>query len=60
MLNNEILTVKDIQEYLKIGRCQAYELIKQEQFPVMKIGRTIRINREIFFLWVNNPEHFKK
>lgn len=57
-LDKEILTVKDIQMYLGIGRAQAYELVKKKQFPIMQIGRSIRISRDNFLLWVQDPDYF--
>lgn len=38
-----LLTIKDIQEHLQIGRNRVYQLIKIDSFPKIKIGNTYRI-----------------
>lgn len=47
----EVMTIKDVQEFLKISKNTAYDLIKREEFPVVRLGRLLRINREKFFEW---------
>ena len=37
-MTNEILNVRDLQKYLKIGRDKAYSLMKTKGFPSIKIG----------------------
>jgi len=47
-----ILKVEDVQKLLRIGRRQAYELVKQEGFPVIRLGRSIRVPAHAFFEWL--------
>jgi excisionase family DNA binding protein len=47
-----ILTVKDIQEILGIGKRVAYELMERKDFPMVRIGRLKRVNRDSFFEWI--------
>ena len=47
----EVMTIKDVQEFLKISKKTAYDLIKREEFPVVRLGRLLRINREKFLEW---------
>ena len=42
----EVMEVKDIQQFLKISRNTAYDLIKRKEFPTLKIGRLLRIRKE--------------
>jgi len=49
----EVLQVADIQQILGIGRRQAYELVNSGQFHVVRIGKSIRVLREVFFNWMN-------
>lgn len=49
----ELLTVKELGEFLKIGRSKAYFLIKQKDFPIIKIGKNIRINKDNLLNWLN-------
>lgn len=53
-----ILQVTDIQKYLGIGKNQAYDLCNSGQFHVVKIGRLIKVKREVFMKWLdgNNIE----
>lgn len=36
--NNDYITVKELQSYLRLGRNKAYELVNQNDFPKIKIG----------------------
>jgi excisionase family DNA binding protein len=51
--NPDVLNVTDIQKILGIGRRQAYELVNSGQFHVVRVGKSIRILREVFFKWLN-------
>lgn len=57
MINNMIdetyLTVKDVGEYLRISQSAAYALTHSKDFPVCRMGGTIRIPREAFLAWVD-------
>ena len=47
MLNDypDVLTVSDVQKILRIGKNRAYELVKQNKIPSIRIGNTYRISR---------------
>lgn len=49
----EVLNVSDIQTILGIGRRQAYDLVNSGQFHIVRVGKSIRIFREVFFNWLN-------
>ena len=51
----EILTVEEVRQILKIGTNSAYNLIHSGAFPVIKIGQTYRIPTEPFYAWLANP-----
>lgn len=51
----DTLTVKEMQQILKIGANSAYTLIHSKAFPVIKIGQTYRIPAEAFYAWLKNP-----
>lgn len=51
----DTLTVKDLQQILKIGSNSAYTLIHSKAFPVIKIGQSYRIPAEPFYAWLKNP-----
>ena len=41
-----VLTVSELAKLLKIGRNNAYELVRAGIIPSVKIGRQIRISKE--------------
>lgn len=51
---HEILTVKEVQEILKIGTNTAYNLIHSKAFPVVRIGQCYRIPAASFYEWLEN------
>lgn len=59
---NKVYTIKDIQDYLGIGKNNAYKLIKLPNFPVIKIGKKYIIPKDAFEEWINknlNKEFFQ-
>ena len=58
-INNEIpmvLDVSDIQNLLGIGRSQAYNLVNSGQFHVVRLGKRIKIGRDVFLEWLNGTK----
>ena len=47
-----ILEAEHIAQVLGISKHSAYELMKRKGFPVLKIGRLKRVNRDAFFRWM--------
>lgn len=52
----EVMTVDDMKLFLGIGRVQAYELIKRNEFHYVKIGRSIRFSKKSFMSWFEGQE----
>lgn len=50
---NNLITVQEMAKILKISRSKAYELIKDKTFPIIKIGKCIRINKVQLFKWLH-------
>ena len=44
-MDSEVVTPKQLQELLQIGRKQTYELIHSKQIASIRIGKSIRIPR---------------
>jgi excisionase family DNA binding protein len=42
----KVLTVRELAEMLRIGRRQAYELLRDGKVKGVRIGRTWRVSRE--------------
>lgn len=46
------LTVADVKSYLCISTTAAYELTHRKDFPVCRLGSSIRIPTDLFLNWV--------
>lgn len=47
-------SVHEIAVILQISKSKAYELCKQPEFKIIRLGRTIRISKASFDDWLNN------
>ncbi|KZO01258.1 helix-turn-helix domain-containing protein [Pseudobacillus badius] len=47
------LTADDLASLLKISKPKAYELMKQDGFPLIQFGRSMRVSHDEFFQWLN-------
>ena len=47
-----MLSVPDVAEVLGIGRANAYELVRSEGFPAIKIGSRIIVPTDEFISWI--------
>ena len=50
---NDLITVRAMAKLLKISRSKAYSLIKQVDFPIIRIGKCIRVSRNSLEQWLN-------
>lgn len=48
-----VLKVADVQHALAINRADAYKLTHRQDFPSLKIGKSLRIPRDGFIRWLN-------
>lgn len=55
-----VLTPMDIAAVLGISRNTAYEIIHRKGFPVVKIGKQYRVQREHLFQWLGNQAAAEK
>lgn len=51
-----ILGVEEIKQILGIGQRRAYEIMEQQGFPLVRIGRLKRVQREDFFNWLDQQK----
>ena len=49
--NMEFMTIKEVQDTLKISRTTAYDLLHQKGFPSIKINNTYRVPKDSFVEW---------
>jgi excisionase family DNA binding protein len=47
-----VLTLRHVQDVLGISRPKAYDLAHTTGFPVVRVGRVIRVPREAFLRWL--------
>lgn len=47
-----VLHMRHVQEILGVSRVVAYELTHRRGFPVVRIGRCIRVPRDAFLRWL--------
>ena len=53
VIERKIYTVPEIAVILGIGKNQAYDLCKSNQFKIIKIGRTVKVVKQSFDSWLN-------
>lgn len=51
----EIMTAKNIAEYMDISYAKALHLLKYGNLPCIKIGHVFKVSRSVFSAWVNEP-----
>jgi putative molybdopterin biosynthesis protein len=49
---HEWLKVPEVAEVLRIARSRAYELVADGEIPAVRIGRSIRVNRNELERWL--------
>jgi len=47
-----LLRVEEVAKLLGVGRTTVYALVSEQQLPVVRIGRSLRIPREALDQWV--------
>jgi excisionase family DNA binding protein len=58
--NKQIMDIKELSEYLGIGKSKIYSLIKQKKIPASKIGRQYRFSKDIVDNWLKERIVTKK
>ena len=49
---DQLLTYKDIQAILKVGKNRAYELLKSECFPTIRINHRMYVSHDALQKWI--------
>ena len=47
-----LLTVRDVEAELQLGRTRTYELLRSGSIPVIRVGRALRVPRDALRRWV--------
>ena len=51
-ITSEFYTVKDIVEMNLASQAQVYNLFNSSDFPTIKIGTSLRVQKEDFWNWI--------
>ncbi len=54
---HEYLKVPEVAEVLRVARSRAYELVADGTIPAVKIGRSIRVNRQELDRWLEGQRY---
>jgi excisionase family DNA binding protein len=58
--NKQIMDIKELSEYLGIGKSKIYSLIRMKKIPASKIGRQYRFSKDIVDCWLRDKIITKK
>jgi excisionase family DNA binding protein len=58
--NKQIMDIKELSEYLGIGKSKIYSLIRMKKIPASKIGRQYRFSKEVVDSWLRDKIITKK
>ncbi|MEH7514131.1 helix-turn-helix domain-containing protein [Gottfriedia acidiceleris] len=48
-----ILTAEHVANILSCTKSHVYEMMERKDFPLIRVGRLKRVNRDQFFDWLN-------
>ena len=60
MMADEILTLKEVAEYLKLAEKTAYRLVAEGKLPGFKVGGSWRFKKEDIDLWIEQQKTTNK
>ena len=52
VVDKDVMSIKELSEYLGIGKSKIYNLIRQNKIPASKIGRQYRFSKEVITSWL--------
>ena len=60
MSDDEILTVKELADYLKIAEKTAYRFVAEGKIPAFKVGSAWRFKKDAIDAWIKNQNTMQK
>jgi excisionase family DNA binding protein len=51
---DDVMTIEDVMDYLAVGKCTAYKLLKQKKIKSFRIGKVYKIPKESLLEYVRN------
>ena len=55
--SDNYMTISEVKDYLNISQAAAYGLAHRKDFPVCRVGGSIRIPRSAFHAWIEKMTH---
>lgn len=52
MLPDEILTIREVADYLKVTERTLYRLVQEDSIPAVKVGNSWRFRRQDLERWI--------
>ena len=49
---NQVMDIKELSNYLGIGKSKIYSLIRQKKIPASRIGRQYRFSKDVVDAWL--------
>jgi excisionase family DNA binding protein len=59
-MNDEILTIRDVAEYLKVTEKTVYGLAQQHRIPGFKVGGQWRFRRKDLDSWIDDQQRGRR
>ncbi len=57
MIENRYMSVRETAQYMSIGMNKAYRLCKQPDFPTIRVGTKILVDRQLLDdVWMKNKK----
>jgi excisionase family DNA binding protein len=50
--DGEVMTIKDVAQYLRISEAKVYELARTGSIPALRIGKSWRFQKDLLKQWV--------
>jgi excisionase family DNA binding protein len=50
--DGEVMTIKDVAQYLRISEAKVYELARTGAIPALRIGKSWRFQKDLLKQWV--------
>lgn len=50
----EVLTARDISQIMRCSVSKAYDLMELKGFPLIRVGKIKRVEKESFFNWLSS------
>ena len=50
--DREVMTIKDVAQYLRISEAKVYELARTGSIPALRIGKAWRFQKDLLKQWV--------